>query len=781
MEATSILNEKATRNSGSENGSSESNISDNGDSTLNHYHHSEDTIFSPKVSMIPSCDKPGDTADVLLEKIIEGTRNGRWKNIVDKGRSKKTDKKKYLSFKSSSVPAYTLHGTASYASNEGMKQSNGLAGFDLDNLWDKELLKDKLTRDPYTFLLHDSFGGNGLILYVRIPKVANAEEFEVYHSSFREYLLNEYRIEADEGAKSYKCLRLVSYDPNLFHNKSAMVWKNLPTLKPQKKKVEPRPENNHYADILPVVAKLGHNGFTDEEIKQKLGGIHIDPKSCLNDPLEVDKLIDNVRKHYTEGKEGIGRSAVQYCGFWTNNFKNTDVQLSTGLLTDVLTALGWRIFDDEYVQIVDGVVYKKEDSELYETVINLVTYQDVIFTVKDLKIVIDRTTLKTRAQKELKGSVKMFALKKFDYPILRDGSAEAYFHFQNKSLKVTRETFYLIDRNECEGVVWFDQLLPHPISEDDMQRPVFADFLMNVSGPDNFNSFRSAIGRALHNYNGSEGMRVPWFCDESHKAGESNGRTGKSLITKGIGKCRKMDDCHGKDFKSDNQFKFQNVSPSTQVYCIDDVKENFDFKALYNVTSEGMEYEKKNRARVRVPLKETPQLLVTSNHPPQIEQGASTTGRLFILPVKSFYQQYADEGGVKAYHKQTFFDDWNETEWNRFFWFMAVCTQYYLQHGYVFADQSQIRKNRLKEICSKKLKGNELADDFVEWLYQYSLPDVFSLKDLLTDFKPDIEDGELQVYSTCLVNYFNLERVTFSKAREGRGESRKVIWRISKR
>jgi hypothetical protein len=733
------------------------------------------TGFSPKVSMVPSCNKPGEIKDVLLKSVLDGIKNGRWKTNVEQGRAIKSNKEAYKDLKTTCVPAFTAHGTATYASNSGMKEGNCIAFLDADNVVNKPEKKESLTRDPYVFTLFDSFGGDGFAIACKIPQVFNEQDFEGYHAPLREYFLERHGLIIDEGAKSFKCLRLVSYDPTLFHNENSMVWKSLPTLKPIKKKTEPKKENNHYADIMPLVAKMGHNGFTDDEIQEKVNGFHIDPSSCLSDPENLAKLISNVRRAYTDGKQGTGQSSVQYCGFWTNDFKTVQIQLSLGLLCEVLSAIGWRILDGEYVLVENGVIYKKTQPELYEFIINLVSFQEVKFKAKDVTFTVDQTTLKTKAQKELRGNVKMIALSSFHFTIQRDTATESFFHFRNKSMRVTKDEITLFDRNSAQGVIWDEQLVQYDILEDDLYRPVFAEFLMNVS-ENNFNCFRSAIGRALHNYNGSEGMRVPWFCDESHRAGKSDGRTGKSLIAKAIGKCRKMDDCHGKDFRPDNQFKFQNVDRSTQVYLIDDVKETFDFKSLYNVTSEGMEYERKNRDRVRLSLMETPQIVITSNHPPQIEQGASTTGRLFILPVKPHYLQYADVGGVKAVHGHVFFDDWNDTEWNRFYWFMAVCVRDYLRDGYVFADQSEIRKNRLREIFIKKV-GRDIADDLVE--YVYTLPKEFTLESVMAHFDADPTDrAETKKFASCLKSFFEIERKEIDKVRESTPEGRKVVWKI---
>jgi hypothetical protein len=501
---------------------------------------------------------------------------------------------------------------------------------------------------------------------------------------------------------------------------------------------------------------------------------HVEQHFNLSNPEEIDIILNRIKnRDFSNSENSV--SAFQYSGFWTNNHKNTEIQLSLGLLADFLTVGGWRVLGSEILYVSNGIVSKKTKHELYEFLIILVSYKEAVFKVKDITITVDKTTLKTKAQKEIRGNTQMLALTAFEFKIKRDTAQEIFFHFSNCSMKITKTEITLYERKADEGVVWEDQLLKHEIKEDDGTKSVFSDFIRNVSGPENYRSFVSAIGRSLQNYNGSDGFRIPWFCDAKHNAGESNGRTGKSLITKAIGRCRKLDACHGKDFRADNTFKFQNVDLSTQVYCIDDVKDNFDFKALYNIPSEGMEYEQKNKDRKRLSIHETPQLLITSNHTPQIEQGASTTGRLLILPVQSFYQQYAEKGGIKAYHDHVFFDDWNSEEWNRFYWFMAKCAKYYLEEGYIYADQTEIRKNRLRDICSKKLKSNELADEFVDFIYKKD-PKEFTIEELKTEFENESIDN--QSFATCIKNYYAIENKKFTKQRERIAGFQKTIWRV---
>lgn len=479
---------------------------------------------------------------------------------------------------------------------------------------------------------------------------------------------------------------------------------------------------------------------------------------------------------------------MQYCGFWTNDLKSTNIILSTGALrTHLVEDLGFSILDGQYVQVVDGVIYKRDKNYLYNLIINLVSQEDVTFKIwqrsGEITITIDRKSLETKAQKEIRGNVSMIALPSFDKTILRDTANDVYLHFKNVTLHIRKNSINRVQRNNEQviwgkQVIWAEQIIDFEIQEDDNIKSTYSQFISNIAG-DNKRSFCSAIGMLMRNYNGSDGMRVAWLCDSSYEVGKANGRTGKGIFWKAISKIRKTDECSGKDFTPDYQFKFQNMDHNTQVYAIDDVKPNFDFKSIYNYATEGAEFQKKHQPRVKLSLSETPQLVITSNDPPQIEQGSSTTGRLFILPLKAFYKDYTEQGGVKGYHRHIFFDDWDKDEWNRFYWYMAKCAQLFLNDGLVAADMSQIRANRLRGIAAKKFKSEEIANDFVDWIYQYQVPIEFELEDLINAFNQ--QDIDTQVFAGCLKAYFDMEQIAFVKARKMKNGKQAMIWSTTNR
>lgn len=730
-----------------------------------------------KVSFLKKCATSDVEEDIYLDDHLDDIKNGRWSLVAAEADTKSREKKpgqrsEYETYKSNEVPAVTCHGTFFDRSDAGLKERNFMAVMDLDHVQNIVEVIAKLKNDPYTRHIYRSLGGDGICLWVEVDQ---GQAHAIAHEGLREYYSNKYKLICDENAKDLSRLRAVSYDPNLWTNENSVVWKTMGTWKPLKK-TKLLTDNNHRAQISSFIGERLAKGDTADEVETLIAAAHIDPASCMSDPEAVRALILDQQKRYHEGREGKGVETVQYCGFWTNNFRSTEVQLSTGLLLEVLISFGYSVLDGDYVQVRDGIIYKVDKTDLYASVIDLASFQEVTFSVKDIKITIDRTALKSNAQKTLRGMVSLFAIPKFNREIMRDTAKQVFLHFRNQSMVITpeRREIFKRDGSKC---IFEKQVIPHEFHEPDGEPSAFVQFIQNIAG-DNLEAFSSALGYALRNFNGSDGMRALWLCDETFNAGKNNGRSGKSLFAKAIGRMRNMDECSGKDLDEKSVFKFQNVNRDTQVYDIEDVRPGFDFSILFTTCTEGMEYQAKHRDRVKLSMGETPKIVITSNRPPKMEDGSSMMGRLLILPVKSYYVQFAPKGGVKNVHGHTFFDDWDGAEWNRFFAFMAACVESYLKHGLVECDMTEVRKNRLKEVATTLVNDGQTTDDFIEWIHELKPVGSINPEELRAKWIEHAADDSVtaMTFGKLIKCYLDVEGIGFMKKRTGRGDERKTIY-----
>jgi hypothetical protein len=96
---------------------------------------------------------------------------------------------------------------------------------------------------------------------------------------------------------------------------------------------------------------------------------------------------------------------------------------------------------------------------------------------------------------------------------------------------------------------------------------------------------------------------------------------------------------------------------------------------------------------------------------------------------------------------------------------------------------TEINKSRLTAICAKKM-GNDNAPDFIDWVYSYSLPEAFTLDQVLTEFKPEYTKDDDKSFSdqfaACLKAFFEIEGYEHSKRRERVNGKLQMMWRAVK-
>lgn len=156
--------------------------------------------------------------EIDLENYIGMIRHGAWQDTVIKARASKQagDLDTYKKFKSK---AQAITGSAvmkdGSRSDSNIKELNGFIVIDIDGQIN-ETLKD----DKYTAILHRSFGGDGMAIFVRI----NPDKFLDSFNSLAQYYLENYNVTIDPSCKNPSRLRYVSFDPDIFVNESSLKF-----------------------------------------------------------------------------------------------------------------------------------------------------------------------------------------------------------------------------------------------------------------------------------------------------------------------------------------------------------------------------------------------------------------------------------------------------------------------------------------------------------------------------------------------------------------------------
>jgi gluconate kinase len=185
----------------------------------------------------------------------------------------------------------------------------------------------------------------------------------------------------------------------------------------------------------------------------------------------------------------------------------------------------------------------------------------------------------------------------------------------------------------------------------------------------------TTLGYLMSDWKNSNEKKVVVIQDHAmSEVGKSKGGSGKSLIGAAVSKIKKQTFIDGKEV--DPKFIFNNVNRETRSIFIDDVRVNFDFERLYNMINGTMSINKKNRDPLEIGFEESPKIFIATNHAIRGGGDRSTSRRVLYMEASAWYHEgfeLFDEFG------HTFFDDWDETQWNLFDNLMAECVMYYFR------------------------------------------------------------------------------------------------------
>ena len=228
----------------------------------------------------------------------------------------------------------------------------------------------------------------------------------------------------------------------------------------------------------------------------------------------------------------------------------------------------------------------------------------------------------------------------------------------------------------------------------------------------------TAIGYLLHKFRDKSCEKAVIAMDgKLSEVGESNGRTGKSLVGFAIGNV--LPQCYigakSKDLDMD-PFLFEEVTEKTDNIFLDDVRANIDFEFFFPVITGKITINTKGLKKVTLPERDTPKIYLTTNH---AINGSSSSfkDRQALIAFSDYYNEDfkpLDDFGMN------FFDDWDERQWNLFYNFMADCLRLYFQaadlgwgynhSGLISPPTERLDQRRLRQF---------MGESFLTWAGEY--------------------------------------------------------------
>ena len=241
------------------------------------------------------------------------------------------------------------------------------------------------------------------------------------------------------------------------------------------------------------------------------------------------------------------------------------------------------------------------------------------------------------------------------------------------------------------------------------------------------NAFNSMIGYLSHNYKSLTESPCIVLTDEGANDENRNGRRGKTLISIALQNITRTMVKGGNEYRSDYIHNFADLDKSYNLYLLDDIPAGFNFNDLYTNITGGINVQPKGKKGVMIEFEDSPKFLITSNWLMRYdEKNASTNSRFIEYKVKPYY---SISHTPKQEYNQTFFEDWDTLEWNKFYSYIFRCVHSYLKDGLKRITYDKTKDNYLASFGSE-VKESEMAR-IIDILINHRKVDSFKVTDFL--------------------------------------------------
>lgn len=167
------------------------------------------------ISVFKSAKSNQSEASLEVDEYFDGIKNGRWQDEVLNYRAGRTQKEL--------TTCVTASGSFKQRAANKLLQHSGFICLDIDAKDQiAEVDIERIKSDTYVYAVHRSLSGNGFAVFIRIDGGRHLDAF----LALEHYFMVQFTIVLDKSCKDTSRLRFVSYDPDIYINKKAKVFKS---------------------------------------------------------------------------------------------------------------------------------------------------------------------------------------------------------------------------------------------------------------------------------------------------------------------------------------------------------------------------------------------------------------------------------------------------------------------------------------------------------------------------------------------------------------------------
>jgi len=721
-----------------------------------------------------------------LEQVEKRIRNGKSKEKIEIVRSQTT--KDGYDAKKKDLPVILFAGEFKHREKKSLKNHSGLMITDYDEIFSESeynRIYETLRHNPHTVMLFESPSchsgiekqkGKGIKCVVRIPK-CDAITHERYHKEFKKQFNIDY-YDSSNCDVSRSCFE--SYDPNIYVNYDAIEFNA--TLRDEGFSMADRPaiipiteemviierimkwdwkrdyvegeRNNFIFDLAGVFCEYGISQTSAEGyISNKVVNDDIGQTELKNaiksaykkrqfnsryfeDYAKLDRIKSDLNKgkKYVIENHGIDEKTfyeikenIEHEDFWfydEDSKGNTKIKIDPLRYKLFLENSGFKKYYPNNNQSVKSNWVYIESNKVVETSVEKMKDYVLDYLLQNRK---NDVWSYCAGYQNLFSENYLTILGSIELMLLKDKKDTSYIAFNNGILEIKKDSAKIVDYIDIDGYVWKSHIVNRDYTCVKNNDNDYKKFIHNISNGHPL-AIECTIGYLLCNYKNKVNNKAVILNDEV-MTDNPEGGTGKGVFIQGIKQIRKVSILDGKTFDDKKSFPYQTVSPETSILVFDDVKKNFDFESKFSIVTEGLTLERKGKDAVKLPVEDSPKMVISTNYAIRGE-GNSHDRRRHEIEIAQYYGKnktpYDDFG-------RQLFDDWNDDDWIRFDNYMVECIQKFLKHGLIVQESNNKEKRRF--ISTTCMEFHEWMEDMHNFPYNVRVLKKTAYDDFVSEYQ----------------------------------------------
>lgn len=687
-----------------------------------------------------------------LEKIIQRIKTGKSKEIIDKIRTAET--KELKNSLKTSLPSILFSGEFSQRNSNSLIQHSGLMVVDFDNYENNDVLinhLELLKKNNHFVLLFISPSGKGIKGVVKISNKANKETHPKYFKAFNLAFKYDY-FDISNSNVDRVCFE--SYDPEIYVNLEAETFEidNVDDGHVRTERAPVLPVTDEDLIIDKIMAFNWKKGFKEGERNAFV--FDLASAFCeygVSQSLAIGYIQNNVTYGDFSDKEceTAIKSAYRTRQFNIKFFENYNkierikVDLKKGK-NEVLKE--YEISEDTFLAIAEN--FEHDDfwclSDKGKVSVSSIRYKLFLErngfkkyfpseSVKSILVKVDSNKVSITSPEIIKDFVLNFLLERkelsvYDFcakyenlfsekylmmldtielKMLQDTADKSYIGYENGILEISKDSVSLIDYIDLQGYIWANHIINRDFIEHQDYTNDFQKFVNNISNNSPY-AVECTFGYLISTYKKLSKNKAVILNDENISLNPEGG-TGKGIFVQALQEIRRVSIINGKKIEENKSFEYQTVQPDCQILVFDDVKPNYNFENNFSIVTEGITIEKKNKDAIKISVKDSPKLLITTNYAIRGEGDSHDRRRQELEFTKYYSTKFTPFDDFKL----ELFRDWNLATFQKFDNYVVYCVQIFLKNGLIQQEAKNIKTRKfIAETAMEFLEFMEDVENF---------------------------------------------------------------------